>query len=132
MRELAVSPEFTPEEQEIVIEAADEWFLAVPEARVPIVISEDRGNGAIEIGSKKECRKKGRAGRTKIRPGKAPVVRICASKLNPELFRAAVLHELGHALARRGKHLADGTVMSERLEDASHGITEMDVEYVRH
>lgn len=131
MTEIAISPEFTPEQTEMFIGAAETWFKAVPEARVPLVISEDRGNGAVVIGKPKRCVRKGESGYTNLLPGKAPVLHICLNTIwTDEHFRAVAMHELGHALARRTKHLPSGHVMEKGIDDVPLAPTTADREYV--
>jgi hypothetical protein len=131
MTEIAVSPDFTPEQTEMFIDAAETWFSAVPESRVPLVISEDRGSGAVKIGKPKRCVRRNEAGETKLLQGKAPVIHICLNMIwTDEQFRAVAMHELGHALARRSKHLSDGHVMNLEIIDAPTEPTESDRRYV--
>lgn len=126
VQELAISPELTVDEQGIAIAAAEAWFEAVPEARVPVFIGEDRGRGAIVPSD--DCEENW--GSAHLNPRAPATARVC-SGMHTVAFRRVVLHELGHVLALSDGHLPDGNIMATSVPNAAMHLTENDEAYVR-
>lgn len=123
-RQFAISPEFPTWRQEAIVEAAEAWFERVPEARIPIVIGDDNGLGAIVPAE--SC--SGLHGSTELGGGR-PLIRICPG-LRAATY-ATALHEIGHALSRGDNgHLPNGNVMS-LTTSYTQELTDADVEFVR-
>lgn len=133
LEEVAISPDFEPEQQEAIVTAVEEWFSAIPEARVPVFIGESRGKGSIVVASdpnEEPC--KDSPADTHLTTTEGPNIRLCLGKIRPEIFRLVVLHEMGHAIRARDGHLPeDGYLMSTATPQSVEGISSKDILYVR-
>ncbi len=116
--------------QEATVLGAEQWFEAVPESRVPILIVDDKPNvtdsgcGPTSLG----CREwQGhRHGRIAYE-----VSRVAGSDEGvPDVERRVALHEVGHWLGIVG-HLAPGHVMAPNIMDTTEGLTPLDIETLR-
>lgn len=123
--EFIISPEFTPEQQEAIIAAADEW-CEVAGACVPVSVGEPAN---VVLGNQELCGEYGAGARTYYDPIKAPDIHICAEKVGDKLFTVA-LHEMGHTIAGSTEHTEPGTVMCSTTECAADHITDSDIDYV--
>ena len=123
MTEVVIDPNMSLERQERVIEAAEDWFAYVPEARVPIRIGENVGTGFVtEI---EVCPSPSVAGFTDI----SAVVYLCKDRAH--LDHKTIRHELGHALSGRGDHLNVDSVMHKYVEHQPNELMSVDEDYVR-
>lgn len=133
--EIAISPDFSNETQGVIVEAAEMLFSAVPEMRVPILISKDRGKGAVQpLPTNSMCAKDAIAN-NKLTLTRAPVIAPCPGfDFSQDEWVIIFAHELGHALTGTDDHIdEDGHVMSEFFH-ASISIskpTNTDVEFLR-
>jgi len=116
--------------QEATITVAEEWFTAVPEARLPILIVDEDANvtgagcGPHSLG----CRGWRGNDRGKIF---YEVERVAGSNGGVQDIELRVArHEVGHWLGIRG-HLEPGTSMAATIGDTSHELTERDVDALR-
>lgn len=116
--------------QEATVLSAEEWFEAVPEARVPVLIVDrdanftDSGCGPKALGCRDwEGHDRGRVF--------YEVERVSQSgDAVPEIERRVARHEVGHWLGIRG-HLAPGNAMAPSIGDTSHTLTELDISTLR-
>lgn len=122
--EIVISPEFTPEQQEEIVSAADEW-CEVAGACVPVSVGEPAN---IVVAPADYCAGSGGA-RTNQGPTSDPTIEVCSKKVG-EYFRIVVLHELGHFLSGNDEHLGDDTAMCSNNLCASGRVTDKDVDYV--
>lgn len=134
MTAINVSPDLSPEQIEDVIAAADALVTQADLDPLPIRVSNDKRGGWVGPAKSAKCDGKPRVAWTSVNLVHAPRVHLCMDRLDGVVeFRAVVMHELGHALARRGYHLGPGNVMAERVNDFPEDLelTPADVEYVR-
>ena len=128
--EIAISPDFDPEEQEAILAAIDDWKAAVPEFKdLPVYIGRgDNGSILTAQESHKEKAPCDSWADTHLTLTKAPRIRICDPSATPSKLTYYVRHELGHALAARDDHLTSEAVMSGKV--AGEMLTPEDVAYV--
>ena len=116
--------------QEATIVGAEEWFEAVPEARVPVLVVDrdanvtDSGCGPRSLG----CRGWRGDDRGKIY-FEVERVRHAHESVDDVEFRVA-RHEIGHWLGIVG-HLAPGNTMAPTIGDTSHELTRLDIDTLR-
>jgi len=129
LRQIVIDSDLDPEIQEAFVEAAEEWFAMAPELRVRVSIATP-GNVSMSNPGDPSCA--GRYGYTYLSIAQPPAIRLCPREkpLPPERLNGVIRHELGHALAARGDHLADGNTM-QSAGSKSRRITDADVRYVR-
>jgi hypothetical protein len=133
VEEFAISNQFSSEQQDQIVQALEEWFEAVPNARVNYYIGE--GASAIAPGIPKGGCGTGDkiiAAKTALNTFDVPKIIVCMQNVEEyDLNLGAVIrHELGHALSTRDDHLKDHNTMAPQLEVMSDSITKLDVEYV--
>lgn len=123
MTEIRISPNFSPEETAVILDATMTWFEKAPELRMPVYI----GEGGI---LKRDC-SGGYLGSTLHFSTRQPEITICAVTTLQQLH-AVTLHELGHAFAGEGSgHLDEGNIMSPDYEEDVTELTAADIAYVR-
>jgi hypothetical protein len=128
--ELRIDSELPVVWQQALVEGAEEWFAAVPEARVPILIVDDKPNviasscGPDSFG----CRQRREDGHGVI---SLEVERVVQSgrKLD-ELELRVARHEVGHWLGISG-HLAHGNAMAPTIGSTSRHLTPADIAELR-
>ncbi len=124
MTEVVIDPNMSPERQERVIEAAEDWFAHVPEARIPIRIGQDAGTGFV---TEEHCDLP--ADHYGWNDQGANVIYLCK---NITAFDSQVIrHELGHAMSIRSDHLNDTSAVMNNGECGVSAITEADANYLR-
>ncbi len=134
MTEIAISPNFSENEQEVILKAIDDLFEAIPELYQPyVVISKDNGKGSINHPKDeklKRCKRSyGTSGYTTLSPFKAPRIQICDWVYKTDHLYETVRHELGHAFGESMKHLDEGNVMTDNVFYQSKEYTKADKAY---
>ena len=116
--------------QEATVEGAEQWFEAVPEARVPILIVDEKPNvtesscGPRSLG----CRDWEGTDRGMIY---FEVARVAQStEAIPDIERRVARHEVGHWLGIRG-HLEPGNTMAPTIGGTTPNLTERDIARLR-
>lgn len=132
MSELNIDPYFSPKWTEDILSAQDEWARRVPATKIPIYVSSDqRRGGYIGPAPKAKCDRITHLAYTQLRWQQAPRIFVCMSKVTRSNFRQIVLHELGHAHARRGDHIAKKNIMHTYVTSTVSRLTRADVRYVK-
>lgn len=133
MRNLAISPEFSAEETEAIIQASDDWCEADSSLCLEVFISSSRKGGSIQPSPRDKCLP-GQSGLTVLSVAHAPRIHICRDDLEPFQLRWLARHELGHAFSREPyNHLPEPNTMATELPkrpEQDAGITSADLAYV--
>jgi hypothetical protein len=129
MTEIAIDPTMPPEMIVAVEAAAEQWFAARPDRRLPIRIGEDAGRGYFTLG---EC-----VGNAVTFAGvilePVPTMLFCVGKVEgagPEVLQQAAAHELGHAMALCRTHIGHGNLMARGMDNASPTLSDEDASYL--
>lgn len=130
MHEIVISPEFSPEETELIFEATEEWFEAIPELRIPVRVAENgRGGGSILPGPERICVGPV-GGATRLRPTRSPFIWLCPPNRGLDAYKLTVLHELGHAFSLNTHHLPPTNIMARKGTFRPSELTPADIEHV--
>ncbi len=131
--ELRISEDFEPEQQEALIEAAEDWFASVPGSRIPIAITpDDEANVSPRlVDDMHEHCSSGAGAATRLHTFKRPHLSPCPGyNFSGTEFRRAMAHEIGHALTGTDDHLEEvGHIMTLELYDTSERVTDKDVTF---
>ena len=128
--ELRIDSELPVVWQQAMVDGAEEWFAAVPEARVPVLVVDDKPNvvasscGPESFG----CRQRRGDSHGVI---SFEVERVVQSgRALDELELRVARHEVGHWLGITG-HLAQGTAMAPTIGTTSRHLTPADIAELR-